>query len=353
VAAPAIPPLVDIVLPTYGPVPYLEEALACVFAQTYANWRLTLVDNSPETGGARVVLAPHEGDPRVHYLATGGLNQAENWTAAFASGDAPYVAMLHDDDLWDPEFVARRVEGLEAHPGCAFAFSAYREIDESGALIALHAPRARPGVLAPEEFVPQEYVRNAVAVQTVMYRRSAYEAVGGRFRAGTGYIDYDLWLRLAVRFPVLSLHVQDCALRSHGESVTAAFARSKRNGDIWLEFVDAADATVDAADATLVPRPVRNRRRAAALVSIAGDDLEAGEATSARRRIREAVRLYPRVALDPRVPVLVALLLAGERSRRAVAALRDLKARWSIPVHAHDLKRRLDDLALAVRRRGY
>src|SRR5215217_3476169 len=155
-------PLVDIVLTTYGPVPFLAAALASAFGQTYSNWRLTLVDNSPETGAARAVLAPHEGDPRVRYLPTGGLSQADNWTTAFASGDAPYIAMLHDDDLWDPEFVARRVEGLEAHPACAFAFSAYREIDEHGDLIALHAPRMRAGVLQPEEFIRHEYVRNAV-----------------------------------------------------------------------------------------------------------------------------------------------------------------------------------------------
>src|SRR4051794_18967017 len=66
---PVAEPLVDIVLTTYGPVPYLAAALASAFAQTYEHWRLTLVDNSPETGEARAVLAPHEGDPRVRYLA--------------------------------------------------------------------------------------------------------------------------------------------------------------------------------------------------------------------------------------------------------------------------------------------
>src|SRR3954451_14854035 len=72
-------PLVDIVLPTHGPVPYLGEALASAFAQTYPAWRLTVVDNSPESGGAEGALAPYRSDPRVCYIATGGLNQAENW----------------------------------------------------------------------------------------------------------------------------------------------------------------------------------------------------------------------------------------------------------------------------------
>jgi glycosyltransferase involved in cell wall biosynthesis len=341
-------PRVDIVLTTYGPVPYLGEALATAFAQTYANWRLTLVDNSPETGGARAVLAPHEGDPRVRYLATGGLSQADNWTAAFASGDAPYIAMLHDDDLWDPDFVARRVEGLEAHPACAFAFSAYREIDEHGDLIALHAPRVRAGVLQPEDFVPHEYVRNAVPVTTVLYRRSAYEAVGACFRPGTGYIDYDLWMRLAVRFPVLSLHTQDCALRSHGGSVSTAFAQSRRNGELWLRFLDSADATLDRERPDLIPRRMRRRRRSAVLVSMAGDALVNENRDEATRLLRGALRLHPPTLLDPRVPVLATLLATGPRASRYVAAAREAKVRWNIPMNRHELKRRLDDLRLTA-----
>src|SRR5215208_6287597 len=118
------PPLVDVVLPTYGPVPYLGESLDSVLAQTYPAWRLTLIDNSPETGGARAVLDRYGDDPRLRYQATGGLTQAANWTAAFRSGDAPYIAMIHDDDLWEPEFLERRIAALEAHRDCAFVFSA-------------------------------------------------------------------------------------------------------------------------------------------------------------------------------------------------------------------------------------
>lgn len=345
-------PLVDIVLTTYGPVPYLGEALASAFAQTYANWRLTLVDNSPETGEARAVLAAHEGDRRVRYLATGGLSQAGNWTAAFASGDAPYIAMLHDDDLWDPEFVARRVEGLEAHPPCAFAFSAYREIDERGGLIALHAPRMRAGVLQPEEFVRHEYIRNAVPVTTVLYRRSAYEAVGGRFDPGAGYIDYDLWMRLAVRFPVLSLHTRDCALRAHDGSVSTAFAQSGRNGELWLRFLDSADATLDRERPDLVPRRVRRRRRSAVLVSMAGDALLNENRDEAKGLLRGALRLHPPTLLDPRVPVLGALLATGPRASRYVAAARGAKVRWNLPMNRHELKRRLDDLRLTASARA-
>jgi glycosyltransferase involved in cell wall biosynthesis len=344
-------PLIDVVLTTYGPVPYIEQALDSVLAQTYPNWRLTVVDNSPETGGARGALDGYPEDPRVRYLATGGLNQAENWTAAFRSADAPYIAMIHDDDFWEPEFLARRAAALEAHPECAIAFSAYREIDGDGREIALRAPRVPEGVLRPEAFVPVEFVRNAIPTCAVLYRRSAFEAVGGSFDADSGYIDYDLWMRLAVRYPVYSLHVWDCSMRFHEGSVTATFHSSKRNGELWLRFVERAEAAIDAVNPDLVPQRVRRRRRAAALLSIAADELEADNRAEAKRVLRGALRLHPRSVLDPRVPVMALALATGPRASRLLISARSLKVRLDIPTHDHDVKRRIDDLRVGAGRR--
>jgi glycosyltransferase involved in cell wall biosynthesis len=343
-------PLVDVILPTYGPVPYLGDAIDSVLAQTYPAWRLTLIDNSPETGGARAVLDRYGDDPRLRYQATGGLNQAENWNVAFGSGDAPYIAMNHDDDLWAPEFLERRVAVMEAHPDCAFAFSAYREIDSDGRVTAVHAARVPAGVLQPEQFVPVEYVRNAIPVCSVMYRRSAFDAVGGRFDPTAGYIDYDLWLRLAVRHPVYSLHEWDYDLRVHGGSVTTAFQDSRRNGELWLRLVDHAEATLDSAPRELVPIRIRRRRRAAAILGVAADDLQAGDRAKAARGLRHALRVYPRSALDPRAPSVLVGLAAGPLGAKLIAAARAAKVRWDIPTHPHDLKRRLDDVRLTARR---
>jgi glycosyltransferase involved in cell wall biosynthesis len=344
------PPPVDVVLPTYGPVPYLAQALDSVLAQTYPAWRLTLIDNSPETGGARAVLDQYGDDPRLRYQATGGLNQAANWNVAFRSGDAPYIGMIHDDDLWAPEFLERRVAVMEAHRDCAFAFSPYREIDSEGRVTAVHAARVPAGRLQPEQFVPVEFVRNAVPVNSVLYRRSAFEAVGNSFDPTAGYIDYDLWLRLAVRYPVYSLHEWDCDLRVHGGSVTTVFQESRRNGELWLRLVEHAEATLDNAPRELVPMRVRRRRRAAALLGVAADDAQAGDRARAFRGLRRALRTYPRAVLDPRAPFVAAAVATGPLGSKLIAGARAAKLRWDIPTHDHDLKRRLDDLRLTARR---
>ena len=51
------------------------------------------------------------------------------------------MALLHDDDLWAPEFLERRVAFLDANPSCGLVFSVADFIDDQGSVI--HRFRAR------------------------------------------------------------------------------------------------------------------------------------------------------------------------------------------------------------------
>jgi len=73
------------------------------------------VSSQPGPGGGPVAdaVAPYLGDPRVRYSSTGTpVGAAGNMTALINSETAPYVALLHDDDRWEPDFLARRVAFL-------------------------------------------------------------------------------------------------------------------------------------------------------------------------------------------------------------------------------------------------
>jgi hypothetical protein len=279
-------PLIDVVIPTYGPVPYLGHALRSVRAQTYAHWRLTVVDNSPERGEVAALLAEHlGGDPRVRLLATGGLGQAENWNAALRSGDAPYIAMLHDDDEWEDTFLAARVRVLEEHEGCAFVFSGYRQIDTQGVEIGIRPLRVAPGVLEPRTFVPVQYVANVVPPCAILYRRTAIDAMDHAFDPSAPFFDYEFWLRLGSRMPVYALDELDYRLRIHEASVTSAlFGSSERHtGQLWLDFLDIVEPAIEEALPGLLSPSVRRRRRASALLTAALDELQVGQRRPAAR----------------------------------------------------------------------
>ena len=337
--------LVDVVIPTHGGCPHLGKAIASVVAQTHPAWRLTLVDNSPELPAGRDALALHRHDPRVRYLATGGLSQVDNWNTAFSSGDAPYLAMLHDDDTWDPTFLERRVAALDESDECAFVFSGYREIDAEDRQTAVRPARMAGGLHHPHAFVPVEFADNIIPVSAVLYRRAAIDAVGGAFDPRVAFFDYELWLRLGSRFPVHCLDVVDNGGRVHADSVTNALATadSRRTGHMWREFLDVVEPGLDRDVPGAVPVGLRRRRRSGALLTCALDDLQGGRRRTAARHLRDALRVHPRSLADPRVPVVVLVLLAGRRVLPWVATARHLQHGHQIPAHLSDVRARAQD----------
>src|SRR5256885_9827395 len=96
--------LVDVGMPTVGRATYLAEAVGSALGQTCSAIRVTVGENGPGVPEVRDALAPFSGDGRLQHLVHGvDLGPARNYTLV-AEGSAPYLAILHDDDRWAPEF---------------------------------------------------------------------------------------------------------------------------------------------------------------------------------------------------------------------------------------------------------
>jgi glycosyltransferase involved in cell wall biosynthesis len=318
-------PTVDVAIPTHGEARHLAQAIASVLAQSHDALRLTVSDNSPGGGPAARIVDAFRHDGRLRHVVTGGVPAADNWTRCIRTGEAPYVALLPHDELWDRDFLARRVAFLERHSQCAYVFSACRIIDGDGRLTAARAHRLREGVHHPREIVPLLYDENHIPTCAILVRRSAYEAVGCQFldayRMG---MDWEMWLRMAVRFPVGYLAERDNAGRVHAESVSAA---SRHWGLMHLAMIARADELIarDMPGFDLSPAQ-RSRRLAGALRKAALDALDEDDLAAARRLLAAAVRAEPGSLAGAQGLAALAGALGGRPARRAVTWLRDLES---------------------------
>jgi glycosyltransferase involved in cell wall biosynthesis len=322
---------VDVCVPTRGAAPYLEQTLDSVLAQTFEDWSLLISENGPGGGELEDRIRPYLSDPRMHYSATGGdLGAAQNHTRLIQAGSAPYVGILHDDDRWHPEFLARRVAFLDANPECGFVFGANVEIDEHGSETGRSRIVAPEGLHAPEEFAPRLVKHNVIGIPTMLVRRSAYEAVGPAFDENSLAFDYEMWLRLAFRFPAAYLRVWDSDYRIHAAQATRT---TRRRGKERLHVYERTEQLLAGAPSIRVDPGVRRRQLAAAHLIAALDAVEEGESGRARGHLREAVRANPRSVFDTRFAAAVAALALGARGREAFARLRFLVLRKRLRVH--------------------
>jgi hypothetical protein len=324
-------PKVDVRMPTRSVAPYIHQAIASVLAQTWTNWTLLISENGAPGGELERELQPYLADPRIRYQAIGAdLSAATNHTRLISDGDAPYVGILHDDDRWHPEFLARRVEFLEGHPECGFVFSGNYEIDGASRRFGESKLVLPAGVHRPQELVPVLVRHNVIGMPTLLVRRSAYEAVGPAFDEETVFFDYEMWLRLATHYPTGYLPVRDADYRVHDTQITMT---APRRGEQQVRLFQQIEALLESAPEIEPDRRWLRRRTAGAHLSAALDDLQDGDRAPAGRHLRQALRTYPAVAFDPRTPLALAGFATGRHGRRALARLRHFVLRRRLRVH--------------------
>lgn len=306
---------------------YLRTAVASVVAQTWTDWRLVVSENGAEPGVVVAeVLAPYARDERIVHSRTGAdLSAAGNCNGLIRAGDAPYVALLHDDDWWEPGFLERRVQFLDEHPDCAYVFGGNLLVGPDGQEIGRSSPALGPGLHAPQAYVPLLLRREGMPMPpAALVRRSAYEAVGEGFDERFPGWDYDMHLRLAVRAPVGYLDVWDSAFRIHPEQDTY----SERWGERKVAHEQVIDSILGSADPGLrLPRRERLRRLSGAYLTAALDEVEAEHVRRALALAARGVLTHPTALVNPRLATVVAVAVGGRRVRPGLVRARTLVRR--------------------------
>ena len=220
-------PAVSIVLPTYKRLEYLRVALPSALAQTYANFEIIVSDDSASPEIAAYVASLS--DSRIRYRSNPqNLGIAMNNWAAFAEARGTYIANLHDDDVWEPQFLEKTVAALDRDPTVSVAFCDHHIIDETGLLLPeataalshaygrarLAAGRHQPFYdLVVAQTIPM--VMGAIFRKTILHPGDYSRRVGGA---------YDYWLAyLASRQGAAAYYLPErlTRYRVHGGSDTA------------------------------------------------------------------------------------------------------------------------------------
>jgi glycosyltransferase involved in cell wall biosynthesis len=165
---------VSVIVPIYNGAATIDRALASVFAQTFTDYEVVVV-NDGSTDDTPAVLAGY-GD-RIHVVtqANRGLPAARNSGIRASSGE--YVAFIDDDDEWMPEMLARCAAVLDQDPSCVLAYAGALRVDLAGRPMPNQEGETR-GIDSPTMEQMLERPWNAVPSR-VMVRRAVLERCGG------------------------------------------------------------------------------------------------------------------------------------------------------------------------------
>lgn len=187
-------PRVSVVMAVHNVLPYVEESIRSILAQSLADFEFVIGDDGSSDGTSEILRALAEEDERIRLLRrerASGLVGSANWVVG--ESRAPLVARMDADDLSHPDRLARQVELLDRELDAQLVGFLCDGIEESGRRVR-SADWWRLSGRSPFSPFPHS---------SIMFRRSAFASVGGYRPEAEYWEDLDLYFRIAERGRIL------------------------------------------------------------------------------------------------------------------------------------------------------
>jgi glycosyltransferase involved in cell wall biosynthesis len=189
---------VSIIIPTYNRSGFLKESVESVLSQTFNDFELIIVDDGSTDDTADVVSSSC--DPRIQYeyQVNRGVSSARNVGVSLAT--APYIAFLDSDDIWLPGKLENQLSFFHERPDISICQTEELWV-RNGRRVNPRQKHAKHSGWIFEACLPL----CIVSPSAVMFRREAFDALGGFDESFPACEDYDLWLRAALRYEIHTL----------------------------------------------------------------------------------------------------------------------------------------------------
>ena len=297
-------PHVSVIVTCYTRTKYIAEALRSVLAQSYEDYEILVADDSG-TAAAREIVAGFAQQKPIRYLAhdrTLGVATSIVRTVMQARGEL--IALLNDDDSWEPQLLERLVTALEADPRRVLATSDHWIMDANGKIVddlseswSVNFGRSElsEGVIPnPAQFVVSG--APAINVTSVFRKRAIDWSLLVPQIAGA----YDYWiacLLATTRRPIYYTPERLGRWRIHESMETARRAEDKHENSVYIYSRLLEHGFFDEL------KPILNAKLAEALFATGRDKLYFG-------RVREARFAFGQCFYRSRNPQALVQLLA-------------------------------------------
>jgi glycosyltransferase involved in cell wall biosynthesis len=206
---------VSILMPVYNGEQYLSEAIESALAQTYKNFEL-LVVNDGSTDNSVDVIRPFLKDSRVIYIQQKNAGVAAARNTAIKQATGKYLGFLDQDDIWLNNKLEVQVAALEQDENIALVYSNQDFIDAYSNKIDYDwitggASGYCFGAL---------FKKNWISVLTVLIRKTVIDEIGPFNEQLPGTDDYEIWLRVTLKYPIRFIDQSLALYRFHDNNVS-------------------------------------------------------------------------------------------------------------------------------------
>lgn len=212
---------VSIVIPAFNRAAMLRQAIASVISEDYPEKEIIVVDDG-STDETSQVVREFGSDVKYHYIENGGVSKARNVGISMSSGE--WIAFLDSDDLWLPGKLSCQMRYLAANPHIHIC-QTEEEWQRNGVKVNPKNIHKKYSGWIFEECIPL----CIVSPSAVIIKRTVFDDVGFFDEKMPACEDYDLWLRIAQKYQIITLPEKLIIKRGGHEGQLS----NQRGLDIW------------------------------------------------------------------------------------------------------------------------
>jgi len=210
-------PTVTVLMAAYNSERYISQAIQSILNQTYTNFELLIIDDGSTDGtleqinafdDARIILLQNKINKGVVYTRNRAIKEA----------NGKFIAIMDSDDLATVDRLETLLNKFNENHELALIGSHANVIDTNG------TPTGQQIKVEtnPELLKYRLFFGNSFAHSSVMMRTDVFKEFGG-YRLPLAE-DYDLFLRISIKYPVLNLDKVLLLYREHPMGISKKYA---------------------------------------------------------------------------------------------------------------------------------
>jgi glycosyltransferase involved in cell wall biosynthesis len=221
---------IDVLLPVRNALPFLRQAIDSVVNQTFADWRLIVLDHGSTDGSTELIWRYAEKDKRITVLSNPDAPSLGSLlNSGLDAADASYIVRQDGDDISVPERFATILDHFSSEPGLIVVGANADLIDSFGRTIGgTTYPRTTAAIRAASFF------HNPFAHPALAFNLSHFKKLGARYgedilgalpRRKTIKVmdlaeDYFLFTQLAMLGPCRNINMSLIKYRVHANAIS-------------------------------------------------------------------------------------------------------------------------------------
>lgn len=192
-------PKVSVVIPLYNKGEYIADTLSSVLNQTFPDFEVLVVNDGSTDHGLQAVRAFADSRIKVLEQSNQGVSSARN--LGIREAQAPYIAFLDADDIWEPSYLEEMAKFIAQYPACGLYVAAHKVAEKN----RVFAPPAHLSTGLVPDYFKAELENKITRLSSTVVPRTVCQEVGCFPKGMVSGEDSYFCGKVAISYPVAFL----------------------------------------------------------------------------------------------------------------------------------------------------